>query len=137
MKHVNAAGEVDYTNEARVLYGGGIWISRDGTMLAYPNPGVTNSVVIATTDYVPMANGQISLTPVVAVSTVDNYPSGIVLDHAGNLYVGSYKSQTLNSYVIANKDDVVTTTPSNSRANFKVGETKTANHLGTARVMVK
>ena len=125
MKHVNAAGEVDYTNEARVLYGGGIWISRDGTMLAYPNPGVTNSVVIATTDYVPMANGQISLTPVVAVSTVDNYPSGIVLDHAGNLYVGSYKSQTLNSYVIANKDDVVTTTPSNSRANFKVGETKT------------
>ena len=125
MKHVNAAGEVDYSNEARVLYGAGIWMSRDGGTLAYPNPGVANSVVISNTDYVPMDNGQINLVPQAAVSTIETYPSGIVVDYAGNLFVGAYNSQTLNSYVIASKDDVVTSTPSNSRANFKVGETKT------------
>ncbi|MCR4921910.1 MAG: hypothetical protein K5945_09460, partial [Bacteroidaceae bacterium] len=132
MAHINAKGEVDLkyaTSAYPANPAAGFWISRDGNLIAYPSGN--KKVVIATTDYVPLANGYFILTPVASIATEENYASGITLDYAGNLYVASYNGNDsgndrgIDRYVWPSKEEVVTTTPSNSRANFKVGETKT------------
>ncbi len=124
--HINAEGKVDYFDKTKSMPGGGLAVSRDGSILVQPYGNKT--VVVNSVNYAPMANGMIALTPLASIPTNENYASGLTMDYAGNIYVASYNKtpeRSMNRYVWPSDEEVVTTTPSSKRAAFKVGETKT------------
>ncbi|MCR4921877.1 MAG: hypothetical protein K5945_09295, partial [Bacteroidaceae bacterium] len=126
MKHYNAMDKEDYSNVSRSMPGGGMAMSPDGNLIVFPTANST--VTINSVDYTPMDNGMISMTGVALIPTIHDGSqlTAVGLDYANNVWVASNGTETLTRYVAPHAlPDNKVTTPSNSRANFKVGETKT------------
>ena len=120
LKHINAEGKVDYDKPTDVLPGGGIAVSPDGSYVAIVSGN--KHVTVYNVSYVPNPNGLIMPAPKFSVSTVDgDRISALAFDYAGNLYVSSSSSETVNRYVIPSFNNNVTVTP--AREGFKVGAT--------------
>ncbi len=122
LKHINAEGKVDYSKPTDVLPGGGIAVSPDGSWVAIVSGN--KSVTVYNVSYVPNPNGLIMPAPKFNVSTVDgDRISALAFDYAGNLYVSSSSSETVNRYVLPSWSNNVTVTPAPAAAAFKVGAT--------------
>ena len=122
LKHINAEGKVDYSKPTDVLPGGGIAVSPDGSWVAIVSGN--KRVTVYNVSYVPNPNGLIMPAPKFNVSTVDgDRISALAFDYAGNLYVSSSSSETVNRYVLPSWSNNVTVTPAPAAAAFKVGAT--------------
>ena len=125
LKHYNAEGKEDYSNINRAQPGGGMAINSDGTMVAFPTANST--VTIYRVNYAPNEIGLITMSGLITFGTIDGSQlTALAFDYANNLWVASNGTETLTRYVVPNiLPENTTVTPSNSEANFKVGETKT------------
>ena len=124
LKHYNAEGKEDYSNINRAQPGGGMAINSDGTMVAFPTANST--VTIYRVNYAPNEIGLITMSGLITFGTIDGSQlTALAFDYANNLWVASNGTETLTRYVVPNiLPENTTVTPSNSDANFKVGETK-------------
>lgn len=120
LKHYNAEGVEDYSDISTSLNGSKMAVSADGEYLAIPMG--KKKVVVYETNYVPMANGRISLNPVATVNVEEGQISGLAFDFAGNLYAASYDSETLSRYTVPYPEAKKLTIP--AAAPFKVGKSK-------------
>ena len=126
MKHYDATGKEDYSNVSRSMPGGGMAMNADGSLIVFPT--ASSTVTIYSVDYAPMENGMIFMTGVATIPTTHDGSqlTAIGLDYANNVWVASNGTETLTRYVAPEAlPDNKVTTPSNSRANFTVGEMKT------------
>ena len=122
IKHFNAQGVEDFSDTSTSLASGGCALSQDGTMLAVASG---NSIIIYTTNYEPLPNGQIFLSPIYNFTHQESSISAMAFDYAGNLVVAGRTSATVARYVVPSQTDNITVTPASSRCAFKVGEVKT------------
>ncbi len=121
VKHFNAEGKEDFSDVSTNYTGGSATISADGTYIAISQSG---KIVVYSCDYVPMANGKLYLNPVINVPTVEDTPTAVAFDYAGNLYVASSSTETVSRYTFPSIYDNVVVTPANAAAAFTVGEDK-------------
>ena len=129
IKHFNAEGEEDFSDDATGTHSGKIAVSADGQYLAIPMG--ENKVVIYETNYVPMANGKIFLNPVYNIATAENNITGLAFDYANNLYAASSGSHTLSRYVLPSQTENYSRTPGNG---IKLGATGDVNRDGTVDI---
>ncbi len=118
LKHFNAEGKVDFSDESTSTHGEAIAVSEDGSTLAIPMGN--NKVVIYETNYVPMQIGDIFLDAKYNISVTESQITGMAFDYANNLYITSSASKTLNRYAIPSFTGNKRVTP--AAKGFTVGE---------------
>lgn len=119
MKHYNAEGKEDYTQNMHNMNGGGMAYTADGKYFVFD----CNGAAVFTSTYEPNAVGRIMLDAKFPISFA-RAPLAMAFDYAGNLYVATDQSQVV-VYTLPNFEDKtadeVTVTPSSKRTNFTVG----------------
>ena len=109
LKHFNAAeGKEDYSNQTATS-SGKMAMTSDGKYLAIPQG--SGKIVLYETDYVPMPNGKISLTPVSVINVSETRITALAFDYANNLYVASASTETFSRYAIPSWNDNKCVTP--------------------------
>ncbi len=129
LKHFNSEGVVDYSNTNRAQPAAGMAISADGSWIAIPTGN--NTVTIYKVDYTPNDFGLITLQGRANFSTPESQITGLAFDYANNIWTTSRSTgnnaSALRRYVVPgllSETDNITVTPSNSAANFIVGQNK-------------
>jgi len=107
LKHFNAAGNEDYSNIGRRLYGARMATTPDGEYFAMANG--SGQIVIYQNTYVLGGNGKLILTPTQTVSVRETSISSLAFDWANNLYVASAGSETFSRYTVPGMNKVVVT----------------------------
>ena len=107
LKHYNAEGVEDYSDIKTAMPNGGMAVSADGQIVAFPT--AAGKVAVYETNYAPMANGKIWLEPIATVSTKETNVTALAFDYAGNLYATSNASESFSRYTIPYADKVVVT----------------------------
>ena len=72
-------------------------------------PNGSGKIVIYETNYVPMENGKIFLSPKQSVSVLESSIISFAFDYANNLYVASGGTETFSRYTLPGMNKVVVT----------------------------
>ena len=72
-------------------------------------PNGSGKIVIYETNYVPMENGKIFLSPKQSISVLESSIISFAFDYANNLYVASGGTETFSRYTIPGMNKVVVT----------------------------
>ncbi|MCR5535433.1 MAG: hypothetical protein K6F47_09725 [Bacteroidaceae bacterium] len=110
LKHFNASEWAeDFSNNSVNPNGARIAVTTDGKYLAIPQG--SGKIVLYETNYVPMANGKIDLTPVTVINVAESSITSLAFDYANNLYVASGGTETVSRYAIPSWTDNKSVTP--------------------------
>ena len=107
LKHFNAEGGEDFSDISTSTNGGRIAATADGQYLAIPMG--SGKIVLYQTDYVPMANGMIFLSPKMTINVSETSITSLAFDYAGNLYVASGGTETFSRYAIPYENKLIVT----------------------------
>ena len=107
LKHFTAEGGEDFSDISTSTNGGRIATTADGQYLAIPMG--SGKIVLYQTNYVPMANGMIFLSPKMTVNVSESSITSLAFDYAGNLYVASGGTETFSRYALPFENKLVVT----------------------------
>ena len=105
VKHINAAGEEDYSDITTVARGGGVAYNKDYSLLAMPT--ANNKIGVYQVDY--DANGKPTLTQVYDIAGATRGCNDIAFDYADNLYACCNGSEKFVGYAIPRTSEDITT----------------------------
>lgn len=124
--HINAAGEVDYTEKVNYRLNAGFRFNNDFTkvIIAGIAAGTKNSKKATLYKVSKNASGAPVLTEelVIDMATIGNNLNDFAWDYAGNLYACGNSSEKLAVWAMPHSSDDVVATPAASKYAFSIGK---------------